>query len=243
MRWLRRLNATKMNPMGPDFSSAPWINFNLSGRELRLRCPPHEMDGPFVRYAEAINIYQDDIFEPWKTCNTGMSLRLLHAGWVFLDRPFGAGELGYVALSIRLNRRDPHYRKIDSMLYPEEMEAWILTYADGLWGYLNRDLEKYPERKATPIIPERDFWHYPQTRDDIRKLTINGVHWFTYDVERGKDEKDRLWHTPISEDHELVFDFEGEPLGRKYYSEDHDLDGAIERTVKEFMNNVHIKLD
>ncbi|WLQ13369.1 hypothetical protein O5O45_26960 [Hahella aquimaris] len=243
MRWLKRLKASKMNPLGPDFSSAPWINFGLSDKKLRFRCPAHEMSGPFKMYQGAINLYQDSIFEQWDECNTGMSVLLLSTGWKYWDKPLGEGALGYLNINVMLHRRDPHFREIDSMLNQEDMEQWLLTYADGLWGHLNRELVAHPERKVRPISPERDFWRYPKEAKEIKKTVINDLQWFSYVVDTLNDSKKRRWHTPITEDHELAILFNPSALGRDYYEPEHDLDNAIECTIKEFIENVHIKLD
>ncbi|MDG9666743.1 hypothetical protein ONV78_03270 [Hahella sp. CR1] len=240
MRWLQRLKASKLNPMGPDFSAAPWVGFNLSGKRLRFRCPSHEMSGPFERYAENINLYQDDIFEKWKKTNLGMSVSLLTTGWKYWDKPFGEGALGYLTLDVKLHRRDPHYREIDTMLKPEDMEKWLLVFSDGLWGSINRDLVANPERKVRPIIPERDFWRYPTVSKDISRLRINDLNWYTYSVDMPDKAKRRRWHTPITDDHELAFIFNPSALGRDYYESGHGLDDAVNQTVKEFIDNVHI---
>ncbi|AZZ92869.1 hypothetical protein EUZ85_19920 [Hahella sp. KA22] len=239
MRWLKRLQATKMNPLGPEIISAPKVSFSLSGHVITIPCPPHEMIAPLEKATEKLNIYNDTLFTPWKS-KAGMSLRLLYTGWLYKYKPFGEGELGYLALSIRLHRRDPHFRSVDSLLASEDMEKWLLTYSTNLWGSLNRDLKENSGNKARPIIPEKDFWRFPKTGSDIKRHSINNINWFSYVVDKPQKAKERLWHTPITDDHELAFDFEAEPLGRDYYSEEHDLDGAIERTVKEFIDNVHI---
>ncbi|WLQ13372.1 hypothetical protein O5O45_26975 [Hahella aquimaris] len=242
MRWLKRLKASKLNPMGPDFSTAPWIDFDLSGRKLKFRCPHNEMSGPVQRHSKKINIYQDEDFEHWNN-ETGMSVDLLSTGWKFWDRPYGEGALGYLLLELRLHRRDPHYRKIDSMLNQKDMEQWLLAYADGVWGVLNRDLDERAELKVRPIIPEKDYWRYPGSSTDIKSIFINNIQWYSYTAELPSSTKWRLFHTPISEDHELTFSFIPSAIGRNYYKDDHDLDGAVERTVHEFIENVHIKLD
>ncbi|WP_041598639.1 hypothetical protein [Hahella chejuensis] len=243
MRWLRRLKASKLNPMGPDFSAAPWVEFNLSGKKLCFRCPPHELSGPSEIKPETVNIYQDDIYLKWEKGKTGMSVDLVHTGWKFLDKPFGDGAIGYVTLYVRLQRRDPHYRKIDSLLNHNDIKEWIITYSDNVWGYTNRELIAHPERQARPIDPERDFWRYPQNKKDIHTMSKNDVDWFYYSVDKPNKAKRRFWHTPLSEDHELAFIFNSSSISRDYYEEDHDLDGAVERTVHEFIENVHIKLD
>ncbi|MDG9666752.1 hypothetical protein ONV78_03315 [Hahella sp. CR1] len=243
MHWLNKLKASKKNPLGPDFSSAPMVKFSLSGKELSFLCPRHEMSGPFNKFSDAIiNIYDDNIYSRWKKSKTGMSLDLIDTGWKFWDRPFGEGAIGYVTLDARLQRRDPHYRVIDSLLNPDDMKCWIITYTNNIWGYVNRELAANPERQARPVDSERDFWRYPKTYEEISTTNINGIDWFSYIVDKPYEAKRRLWHTPISEDHEVAFSFNASALGRNYYNDDHDLDGAVERTVHEFMENVHIKL-
>ncbi|WLQ13371.1 hypothetical protein O5O45_26970 [Hahella aquimaris] len=208
MRWLKRLKASKMNPLGPDFSSAPWVEFNLSGKKLRFLCPTHEMSGPFKKRSELVNLYQDDLYRKWTKNNTGMSLSLISTGWKFWDRPMGEGALAYLNFEVRLNRRDPHYREIDSLLNPEEMVQWLLTYNKNMWGEFNKGLLAHPERQAMPVDPERGFWRYPKAGNDIKRVCVNGVNWFSYVVDMPNRARERVWHTAITEDHELAFDFE-----------------------------------
>ncbi|OZG71680.1 hypothetical protein BTA51_18710 [Hahella sp. CCB-MM4] len=244
MQLLRRLKASKMNPIGPDVAKAPVMAFDLSGTELAFRCPPHELVGDdSTTLPPALNIYQDDIYEPWaRVENIGMSAHLLYTGWKFWDRPFAEKAIGYVILDIHLTRRHPHYRKIDSLLRPSDMANWLLEYSDICWGGANKTKWENREYKDTPVIPELHFWRYPRSLDDIRQIDINGTRWFSYVADRPDGPKERIWNSPISDDHEVNFHFNPSALNREYYEPDHDLDGAVEKFVQEFMSHVHVKL-
>ncbi|WP_020405212.1 hypothetical protein [Hahella ganghwensis] len=243
MRWLRRFNATKMNPMGPDIAMAPMEAFNLSGTKLSFRCPLHEVMSDKKVAPQVLNIYQEELFEPWnQNEDKGMSVNLLYTGWKFWDKPFGEGAIGYIALDITLIRRHPHYRKIDSLLKSADMLQWLLSYSDDIWGGMNRSLWKNRENKTTPITPESHFWRYPQSTNQIMLETVNGIKRYKYVADKPNGPKERLWHIPISDDHDLEFYFRPGALNRNYYKQDHDLDSAVEKTVQEFMSHVHVRL-
>ncbi|WP_020407528.1 hypothetical protein [Hahella ganghwensis] len=244
MQFLRRLEASKMNPLGPDIANAPWMTFNLSGTELRFRCPPHEMPDVNITIApESLNIYQDDIYERWnRNEEMGMSIPLLLTGWDFRDRPFGEGSIGYVKFEVHLQRRHPHYRKIDSLFKPSDMKDWILRCCEGVWGGRNKRLWENRENYDSPIVPENDFWRYPQSANKIRKMAICGADTFGYIIDIPLGPKERVWNLAISDDHIIVLRFEPRPLNREYYEPDHDLDGAVEKKIQEFMSHVHVKL-
>ncbi|WP_020410299.1 hypothetical protein [Hahella ganghwensis] len=243
MRWLQRFKASKMNPMRPDIEKAPWMSFDLSGTQLRFRCPPHEVIGPMKLGPQSVPIYQDDVFKPWMNSEgRGMFIRLLFTGWNFWDKPFGEGAIGDVSLDIVLTKRHPHYRKIDSLLKQADMKAWLLSRCDSFWGGANRDKWESREIKVMPVIPEQHFWRYPQSPDDIQQVEVNGTQWYSYIADRPNGPKQRLWHVAISDDHELELDFRPGATNRLYYEPDHDLDGAVEKSIKEFMSHVHLKL-
>ncbi|WP_020405057.1 hypothetical protein [Hahella ganghwensis] len=243
MQFLRRLKASKMNPLGPDIANAPWMTFNLSGTELRFRCPPHEMTAEMKVAPETLNIYQDDIYESWNTVESiGMSVNLVATGWDFRDNPFGDGLIGYLMHDIQLQRRHPHYRKVDTLFNPVDTKAWILRHCDGVWGDMNRDLWENRENYDTTIDPEQHFWRYPKSADEICREVIHGREWYGCTIEKPNGPKRRLWSIPISDDHVLMLHFQPSAQNREYYEPDHDLDGAVEKTIQEFMSHVHVKL-
>ncbi len=244
MQFLRRLKASKMNPLGPDIANAPWMAFNLSGTELRFHCPPHELAGDqAVTASQTLNIYQDDIYQPWAGVeDRGMSAHLLYTGWKYWDSPLGDGAIGYVMFDVHLQRRHPHYRKIDSLLKAADTRAWIIRYCDDVWGALNRELWEERDSLDSPVIPEEDFWRFPQSADEICKVSFQGMDWYCFIAEMTHGPKRHIWNLPISDDHILNFHFQPSALNREYYEPDHDLDGAVEKTVQEFMSHVHVKL-
>ncbi|AZZ92921.1 hypothetical protein EUZ85_20190 [Hahella sp. KA22] len=241
MRLIKSFKASLMNPLGPDFKSAPWRHFNLSGSIIKFKCPPHEISSALKVAPEHIDIYKDDLFKVWSS-KKGMSLELLTTGWKFWDRPFGKGAIGLTVTSIKLRRRHPHFQKVDSFFIQSAMSQWLLQYCEDMWGSLNRDTRARRNKKVRPVDPERDFWRYPQTENEIDIVNINGCNWYVILAKLPEKAVEVEWHAPISDDHDLAIIFEPSAISCEYYKQDNNIPKAVDEAINEFMSNVFVEL-
>ncbi|OZG75395.1 hypothetical protein BTA51_03185 [Hahella sp. CCB-MM4] len=241
MRWLKRWQASKMHPLGPDFDSAPWMEFDLSGTKVKFRCPRHEVPAPAKQFAEKVDLYNPDHFKENRG-GESMGLTLLYRGWSFWDRPFGEKDIGTLEVRMVLTRKHPHVRQFKSFYAITDIQTWILEESEKLWGTENREMWEQRDTYEDEIDPDADFLQYPRSVEEVDSQVIHGSRWFFYKVFKPSDAPRWFWDTAISDDHILTVVFEPGSVMREYFSPEHDIDSAVVKTMYEFIANVHIKL-
>ncbi|ABC30152.1 hypothetical protein HCH_03402 [Hahella chejuensis KCTC 2396] len=241
MRWLRRFSANKMNPMGPDFKSAPLLHFNLSGTSFKFHSPRSELVSGVTQGPLKIDLYKDEAFEAWSN-NKGFSCLMISTGWKYWDKPFGEGAIGSLSLKVRVRKRHPHFNKPGSLFSPSELKLWILEYCEDVWGSFNKNEWARRHNKVIDIDPERDFFRYPKSNSDIEVSTFAGTDWYSYTVGKPSSPRQALYHTPISDDHDIALHFEAKALNREYNNGDHNIDDAVERSISDFMATTSLQL-
>ncbi|WLQ14415.1 hypothetical protein O5O45_00505 [Hahella aquimaris] len=241
MRWIKRFRASIANPLRPDFKSAPIIRFDLSGTILEFKCPPNEKTTSVLRTPFKVDIYKDSEFEVWSD-KKGMSIILLRRGWKYWDKPFGEGAIGSLTLYIKLRRRHPQNRDIDSLFLSSDMKKWLLDHSKVMWGEANTYLWAHREDYAVPIDPKVHFWTYPTSDEDVKIVNINQLAWYQIVASLPQRPDEIEYHLPISDDHEIVLMFKASALNREYNDPSHNIAEIARESIDEFMSFVNVKL-
>ena len=229
MLWLKRLTASKMKPVGaPDFNKAPWRTINLSGTKLRFKNPPQTTSAFFEYWPDRFDLYGDD-YELWPD-GQAMSKDIFRNGWCYFDHLiWGDGNIGGVRLYISLQRLHPHNRRMESMFKPEDVCNWIIR------GYK----KSYEHTKHDKTLKD---YQYPETSTEIERKTINGYLFYSSRVNSAPFGWDHYYETPITDDHLLTLLFSPSSLDKHLINEFDNVEAEAEKTIKSFMENVHIHL-
>ncbi|KEQ18227.1 hypothetical protein [Endozoicomonas numazuensis] len=242
--WFRRLFSTPLKPAGqPNFQSAPEQQFDLSGTKLIFRNPPQTTAVPRKIWPESLNLYTPSRFNEWPD-GKGSTTTLFENGWSYFDQPWGFGDIGGIAVQIIIQRLTPKYREIDSLFKKQEAIKLILNNSEEFRGTQNQQLMDDYElrRKEMPFLEPPTLVVYPKTDDDLVEFRVNNHFWLVSQESGGiKGSWTRDYHLPIGDRHMLVISMRATSYG-EFYSDKHNVPQECEKTVKAFMENVHVEL-
>ncbi|MGI9279810.1 MAG: hypothetical protein ACR2PX_09280 [Endozoicomonas sp.] len=120
----------------------------------------------------------------------------------------------------------------------------IFYSAEDFCGARNKKLlKKYENQKIeTPFTSPPSLWIYPKQPEDISLLNINDHHWMMSQESTGERSSwTRDYHLPIGDRHMLMISMRATSYG-EFYSDEHNVPQECEKTVKAFMENVHVEL-
>ncbi|MGI9282023.1 MAG: hypothetical protein ACR2PX_20665 [Endozoicomonas sp.] len=119
--WFRRLFASPLRPAGqPNFKSAPWRTFDLSGTKLTIKSPPQTMAVPRKIWPDSLDIYTPERFQPWSDKSKGSTALLFRNHWSYFDALWGKGHIGGTSVQIIVQRLTLQYTGIGSLFDTRE---------------------------------------------------------------------------------------------------------------------------
>ncbi|MGI9282024.1 MAG: hypothetical protein ACR2PX_20670 [Endozoicomonas sp.] len=122
---------------------------------------------------------------------------------------------------------------------------FILELDERTYGEVNKkELAEYEQEKIDmPFLPPPCLMVYPKKAEDLEHLKTNGNSWLISRISADKEISviSRYFFLPIGNRHMLVISLETSSHG-EFYSDKHNVPDECEKTVKTFMENVHVEL-
>ncbi|WP_444942830.1 hypothetical protein ACJJIK_11665 [Microbulbifer sp. ZKSA006] len=230
--------ASKLNIYGPDFERAPWKELNLSGIKLKFKNPSQtEMFLNNIRVRQ-MAIYKNQSYSPpW---DGGRTRTLYKSGWVYTDGLSGDGVVGGGILQMIVQRRDLKKYGLQSLFIPEQLAVILLDDFEKDYGERNRQLREgdYLE----PYNPEVDIWLYPKTVEELNPTEHRGLTCYSFSIWQPFEMKRYTWVAAITDEHLLEFSYMPSASGVHHLADDNNFAEVVERTVREFTENLYITL-
>ncbi len=252
MLWFKRLFASRHKPVGmPNFTTAPWVDIDLSGTKLRFKNPPKSQDLiPPEYWPEKVDIYNLDNFR-FRPNEKGGVKTVFKNDWAYYGNLFD-NDISYIAglhLQITVTHLGIKHRLVDNLLQACQLLRWCFDRQYDNYHTRNESIKKdYPQRLAdameefgtTDFEPPISLFSHPQTPQDIETITPpTDIPFFVYKTRLDDLPWKQVWHTAITEDHSIAIVFSvGADLN---LSDIPETEAEIEKTIAEFMANFHIK--
>ena len=240
MAWLKRFERNPLDLVGPDVAKAPVRKINLSGTVLSFRCPFQTAAIPgFIGPAEfdIDKRLEEDVRNPQNAHVT-----LYSTGWDLHDRMSWGTPYGGVTTDLILTRNNETRDSELSLFRSAQIKQWIFVKMAAAYGSWNEDMWARRERYTHTLIPEKDFWQYPTTNEDIQEKAFNGIRWFRYEVYQPGRAPRIVFETAISHRHVVRISFSPSSYQGDYFSPEHNVQQASEDLINAIMETVNIQL-
>lgn len=206
------------NPKGPDFTSAPSFELNLSGTKIRFNNPPNsDGTGLYQEIESKHNIYDSCIYSYSSKKRKGFnSIVGFRNSWLIHGFPIFQGEIGFVHLGMGINKSHIVGNFLNHSFCESEIERNIMD----LYG------------------PVDDAKYSITTRVDWQTRIINGNEWIhCKHIDNDDHSVDRLWYFPITDQH--LFSLNLSTSSGRYNKE---LEPYFDQLMNDFISTIEVEL-
>jgi len=84
---------------------------------------------------------------------------------------------GGVNLHMELLKNTETRTPASSLFNKKCMETWVCESRESSYGRLNKKKWDNRESYVNEITPEKSFWQYPKSSDDLQWFNFNHHHW------------------------------------------------------------------
>jgi hypothetical protein len=216
----------------PDFNRFKPIELDFSGTKLRFKDAAHTAMYPINDWPEDMDIYSPDHLNLQE--DGCYARRFYVRGWDFLGKKNRA-KGGCSVSSIILYFPDK-YSESASYFTRNIFEREVLEYCHDSWGGMN------PGSSLGSLGPEGELV-YPVGASDLSYMTINGVQWCRFTVQRKANAPTIVYACPISKHHIIINEFRLSAYGSlDFYSPETNLEQTCYDVVNDYMSEFFIEL-
>lgn len=231
MRILSRLLGSNRELKVPDVNSAPWLEVDYSGNQLRFKNPPHTAMFP-PRYAPIDTNIFDIKAEPYKKGehDSGYTLSFFTRGWSF------RGARGKSIGGVRIHCSLCFYQKLPekfSLFEKDQFEETVIALSLRSWGWQNKGAKAGSLGTGSLV--------FPVLPSDLRYEVFNGNEWCRMEGGKPGTPAEYIYALALTSKHLLLVIINRETYnGIDFYSPETNIEAASNQFVSDFMNNFFI---
>ena len=239
--FLKKFKSDPQNLVGPDLSRAPVHVIDLSGTRISFLCPPQTAQIPAFTGGNRFDISSAPEVEPHNKDEA--SALIFSSGWQLSDRIFSGTQYGGLKLKIILLHSLVSRDINNSLLKKQVFSQWVCTSNDLIFGRKNKEMWENRENYEEQVSPEKSFWQYPKSTDDLIWNTFNYLDWICYEIFQPGYVSDIIFETPISHQHVIQVSWSPNSYyGIDFFSSKHNFREATKNLMDAIMASMKIEL-